>query len=851
MSVISRIIQMFRSSPRKPVRLRYFEDILAVEVAAINRRRAEINEKSKTKRLDVEKNPARPSEEEGRRTAAPDDTEGRRPVPGTLYRGRDGAGGPRGVEFDEGANPRAPKHPKMRPLPLPCDATGLALSGGGIRSAAVCLGALQALSNNGRVDSIDYLSTVSGGGYIGASLSGAMSIRGGGSFPFGSDVSDNEALAHLRNYSNYLMPRGHGAVRNATEAAAIVLRGILANAVTVFSLLLLATLLTAIAYPDEQTLGTGSFVVRLFYHGALTGIWSWPFLTTLAAVAALGLTLLAWTIAKSLLPQQVGGDTKGFMLLVSRSLLVAAVTVGFLELQPLLIGYLLEIHGHQDAWWAATEHRLEWIWGVLVAIGGAASTFSSDLGHFLKKSERTSRLTTMASRVAVKAALLLASAAIPAALWLLYLVLCAAAILQVEPPFAENIPLLPGLGYFAPIVQLYVLGWLAGSAISLTFGANSYSLHRFYRDRLSKAFLFRPSNKPELCELDGLKLSELQGSRGPYHIINTAINLQGSKEANKRGRDADFFIFTPDFVGSDLTMYTHVKASAGLAPTTDMEAVDPALNLATAMAISGAAVSANMGSNTIAPLSPTLAFLNARLGYWFYNPRRLGQRSGFGMAFQRIWRRFSDKLFLFYEIANMQDETRPVVYLTDGGHIENLGLYELLKRGCKTIIVVDAEADPDMAFPSFLKLERYARIDLGIKIVLPWEPIARMSKLAAKRIESGRRAWLRGGHCAVGRIFYDDGSVGTLLYFKSSVMGDEKDYILDYKRRNPSFPHETTGDQFFSEEQFEMYRALGFHMVEGFFSGSDSFFYQKRGAEAFATPQAARAEIDASIPAVS
>ncbi len=46
------------------------------------------------------------------------------------------------------------------------------------------------------------------------------------------------------------------------------------------------------------------------------------------------------------------------------------------------------------------------------------------------------------------------------------------------------------------------------------------------------------------------------------------------------------------------------------------------------------------------------------------------------------------------------------------------------------------------------------------------------------------------------------------------MTGDEPDYVLDYERRYPSFPHETTGDQFFSEEQMEAYRALGFHAVE-------------------------------------
>jgi hypothetical protein len=81
------------------------------------------------------------------------------------------------------------------------------LSGGGIRSAAVCLGALQALNQHHRIKAVDYLSTVSGGGYMGSCLSAAMTA-GAGQFPFGADVFDTRAVSHLRNYSNHLLPRG-------------------------------------------------------------------------------------------------------------------------------------------------------------------------------------------------------------------------------------------------------------------------------------------------------------------------------------------------------------------------------------------------------------------------------------------------------------------------------------------------------------------------------------------------------------------------------------------------------------------------------------------------------------------
>src|SRR6185312_11436851 len=81
-------------------------------------------------------------------------------------------------------------------------------------------------------------------------------------------------------------------------------------------------------------------------------------------------------------------------------------------------------------------------------------------------------------------------------------------------------------------------------------------------------------------------------------------------------------------------------------------------------------------------------------------------------------------LYLLDEMFGRLDEEHALVYLTDGGHIENLGLYQLLRRRCRLIVVVDAEADPAFGFPSLVRLERYARIDLGIRIKLPWQAIA-------------------------------------------------------------------------------------------------------------------------------
>lgn len=847
------------------VGLWYFEDILPVEFEAINERRARINERSGSARpqeiraiepirkLDEHHSPPLVSEP---REAEPSAGRTLSPDPGLLPFARRRTGPPRGPRRRNRRpiDPNKPDYDKTRPRPLPCNVTGLAFSGGGVRSAAVCLGALQALRFHHRIDSIDYLSTVSGGGYMGACLSAAMSRPGGGNFPFGDDVSDSAAVGHLRNYSNYLLPRGRSNVANFAEAAAVILRGLAANIVVVLATLLGCTLLTCLAFLDIKSLKHGNFVLHLLdrpfcdwgkHCVSGSAVLDFPWSLTFGLLAVLGGVLVIWAALRSF-PKldALSDDTQSVVLSVARALIVAVVIVAFLDFQPHAIAFIAGLSGDAGQASILVRFRGELV-GTLALYSGAISVASSWLGQFLKASQHTTDWTTYLLRGVTHVAVLGAAFVLPATLWGCYLVLSARA-LDANGPAAN----LFGLQFAAWHVFAVVFAILL--AISAFLSANGYSLHRFYRDRLSKAFLFKPletGDEGEPAPFNKLKLSALVGGNGPYHIINAAVNVQGSAEANRRGRDADFFMFSRDFVGCDLTLFAPL-----VAPTAHMEQIDPRLDLATAMAISGAAVSANMGSNTVRFLSPTLALLNIRLGYWLRNPRDLAQAVTPRRRIAQWTERLLSRFYLLLEMLNLLDEKRRFVYLTDGGHIENLGAYELIKRGCQLIIVIDAEADPSMSFGSLLKLERYARIDLGARITLPWEEIARMTKSVGDRIASGNQADRAAGpHCAIGRIVYENGAKGIILYFKASLTGDEKDYVLDYKKRYPAFPHETTADQFFSEEQFEAYRALGFHMVDGFFSrprsGKDNFSWLD-SRDGWPSADDAFAEVEAAVPAI-
>ena len=163
--------------------------------------------------------------------------------------------------------------------------------------------------------------------------------------------------------------------------------------------------------------------------------------------------------------------------------------------------------------------------------------------------------------------------------------------------------------------------------------------------------------------------------------------------------------------------------------------------------------------------------------------------------------------YLFFEMISRMHEKTWHVNLTDGAHVEGLGLYELIRRRCRFVIVTDATWDDAHHFAALANAIRLVRIDMGIHIRLDVDQI--------KASGDGVRA-------ALGKIDYGDGQFGTILFLKSSLSGNENPYVQSYKAKNDDFPHESTGDQFFDETQFEAYRALGYHITDGALGGTDN-----------------------------
>lgn len=716
------------------------------------------------------------------------------------------------------------------------DAVGLALSGGGIRSAAFSLGVLQALNQQGVIDRVDYLSTVSGGGYIGGSMTASMSVTGG-KFAFGTkseeggapptaDISDTDAVAHIRNYSNYLVPFG---LRDVVTALAIILRGLVANLTWVLPFVLVLAAATIALEPTREALDV-PLALRLFHleHSALT-----HFTITLALIVAGFVVFLAWAIHRSRPNVRNRSEFRGRWTAFGAVWLTLIAIALVCELQPFVLSQMFAV---ADAavtaptpggpFGAVVKNWIASLTAFSASIWVVVKFFQTHVQSAIEASGSTSRWRTWFAGLTARAAVWIAGAALPLLIWFAYLNLC---LWGIEDSTHSHAPWWlaaaagwirigwPGTGepwlYLAVAVLLGTIAWNG-------LNANANSLHRLYRDRISKAFLFNPEERVtdggsvggrDLKPLDDFHLTDLSCDDAPYHLINATLNIQGVDFANRRGRNADFFLVSSRYIGSIATGYARTGKVVEKAPDFD---------LGTAIAVSGAAASADMGSLTIRALTPTLALLNVRLAYWLPNPYYSRDEP---YRYER--ERGGSLNFMWAEVFGLLNETGKNVYLSDGGHIENLGLYELLRRKCRLIIVVDCDKDGEMTMPSFVAVQRYARIDLGIRISLPWQKIAETTRtwmgFGANDKKAPEEGQTRGPHVAVGKIDYGAGEAGYLVYVKPSLTGDENDYISDYARRHADYPHESTGDQFFSEEQFEVYRALGFHAMFGFLSGTD------------------------------
>ncbi|MCB1806093.1 MAG: hypothetical protein KDJ99_13390 [Candidatus Competibacteraceae bacterium] len=632
------------------------------------------------------------------------------------------------------------------------DGTGLALSGGGIRSATVALGVLQSLGERGLLRCVDYLSTVSGGGYTGSFLSAYLDNADDTiglqrqQKPFlERGQPESEAIQHLRNNSRYLLS---GGLLGQLTFIAQLLFGIAVQ------LLIILVLIGAAAWFTKQYLGEPS---------ATEGGVSWYLQIGLYVLVALTALLplvqrLCYDAENSLVAK-----LPGFFERAAVGALLAVVLFGFWDGMVYLHqnGYLSWLTS-----WGPPPVMIVAVIVVPLLIAGLAFYFgaATPLGKALL-------LTTMVTT---------------ALLWLATYYVILDSITVDDSGKLEWWPWLSGLSGWFVIVAIVLL--------LIFVNINLISLHRFYRNRLGEAYLFAQGSDNATVPVKAKRLSALgsQSRTTPYHLINAALNVTRTNNPALQRRGCDFFLFSKHYCGSPTSRYYE---------TSEFENLDKRLDLGTAMAISGAAASPYMGAVSIRGVRALLVLLNVRLGYWIASPAKPYNNSIVSQLFSA-----PGVLYVVRELfGKLRDDSR-YINVSDGGHIENLGLYELLRRKCKFIIAIDAEADPTMSFGSLNRLQRLAKQDFNTTIDID---------LGRLQPEANGRTRM---HFALGKIHYDSNQEGFLLYIKSSLTGNEPHYLLDYQKRNPSFPHQSTADQFFDEDQFEVYRALGYHMGEELFA---------------------------------
>jgi hypothetical protein len=391
---------------------------------------------------------------------------------------------------------------------------------------------------------------------------------------------------------------------------------------------------------------------------------------------------------------------------------------------------------------------------------------------------------------------------------------------------------------------------LAGLGMGRLINTNMFSLHAMYRMRLIRAYLGaslpagvrRPDPFTGFDERDNLPMHRLRPDRtrspdrrAPLHLVNATLNLVGDHKLAWQERKSDSFTISALHAGAASLGYRRTSLppdKSGNLPDCRPSPDRPRLyggtegiTLGTAMTISGAAANPNMGYYSSPMVTFLMTLFNARLGWWLGNPGPAGQET-FGHAGPRV-----GVSPILTEMFGMTTDRSDYVQLSDGGHFENLGLYEMVRRRCKFIVVSDASCDPACNLDDLGGAIRKIRVDMGIPIDF----------VDGFRIFGRSAAERSGDYWALGRIRYsardrafcpdrDAAELdGTLIYIKPAFYGSEPRDIYNYGLANPDFPHQSTVDQFFNESQFESYRALGMHAI-------DSALRELDGSAPFETP---------------
>ena len=677
--------------------------------------------------------------------------------------------------------------------------TGVCCSGGGIRAATFCLGGLQALQRDPRYAEVDYLASVSGGGYtcIGETVTHGLTREvwtQRGHPAIGTRLLnahprpwalDSPETVNLRNHTRYLAPNLAGAVWGVLVILYGVVRHLLPFAA--------ATVVIGSVYGWALTrLGLISFAGGSLHptvHSdqvARAALWGVGGCTAVAALLV---------IARRQQERASSGSPTLHVVVETWAVRFALLAVAGAVL-ACGVPYLLGLVPH------STRPLFATLGGQVLSIAG------------LQKIASYARTAASASGRWRKLAVTIGSYVIGPLVLAAGLLLVALIAAQRGPQWDSF-----GAGWWMVLGAAYIaVNWLFDDEVVSP-------LHVLYRERLSTAFVrYRvEDNHGRMSTADppwNVSVSFAMMPDRPKLVVCAAINV--SDDVVPPGRYAGSFTFEKDWSGGPLTGYV---------PTADLEraAGEGVLTMPAMMAVSGAAVSPLMGRDTRPGFRLLMAMFDVRLGMWLPNPRALGSarppsatwerqeheacgekrwgwvdgRSPFlaaGGAVQRpcAYRR-PGWSYSLREAFGLNSLRLPYVDVTDGGHWENLGLVELLRRGCTRIVCFDASDDHSNPLAALGQAMSLARDELNVDFdiatadLVP-DPTTRLSRKLVVR----------------GRFTYPDGRPGKLIFAKNVLPKDAPRDVLAFAATDPRFPFDTTLNQYFDDQHFDAYRELGY-----------------------------------------
>ena len=724
---------------------------------------------------------------------------------------------------------------------------GIACSGGGIRSAAFSLGALQVLQDRGVLTKARYLAGVSGGSYIAAAFCMVRKTwRPGVSPPDkpepGWDDSDPEVVPayapffrgspeeqYLRNRSSYLAPGALGVVRLGYR----VFLGMGIN------LLFIAVALVTFALPLGLLYGWlyASLTAHVVDHGLCSrrfarlgggseyrdtlcellplhipsAIWIPIAAVATFAVVLGGASILAfkwsawvrqvaevWSLRLLLLASGAGALLVGVPVLLSLFRAWGTSIPTPTAVTHLPGGVAVPVHPNKPTGGTSSATAVAVGAGGTATLGGAVVLqLRAEWTAAKKVIEDSNKVRQWYEKLApwVRTGLAYLIAGLIGPILTLALVLEAMSWVLNHSD--------PGIRW------AWTGGFLLGFAVVYAFAdLTTWSLHSFYRRRLCTAFALkrvsRDGSYPRIGDCNA-GVAEARNYRRPVNLSDTAIPTGPHGEewptllvcaaanvsdeaATPPGRRVTSFTFSATSMGGPLV---------GAVPTRELEeGCNPSrrsyFTLPAAVAMSGAALSPSMGKMTRGPLRFLMALANVRLGVWVPNPRRIHSFEG------RIQPKPRPS-YLLRELLGMNPLNAPYLYVTDGGHYENLGLVELLRRGCTEIYCFDASNDNFEAIGDALAL---ARSELNVEIAVQTKPL-----------EVDKQTELAEADCIEAHITYPEAGapLATLFYARLAMTAASPADVVAYHRQDPHFPHDPTTDQLYTDQRFEAYRALGAH----------------------------------------